>query len=135
MKIDIKKLKDTQHMFTWLSSDPMNEMITIIESMFQEQVKSTELQSFKVVEDPQWLTSGKKTEKENKVILSKSAVAVACEFVLKDVNGTYHLKGIFTWAASNLDEAPKHKQWMDLDGTLEEFGSGGLLAERIYMDL
>jgi len=133
MKIDIKKLKDTQHMFTWLSKDPMNEMLGIIESMFQKQVESAELQNFTVVEDPQWLTSGKNTEDTNKVLLSKSAVAIACEFTIKDINGTYPLKGVFTWVANDLDKTPKHKQWMDLDGTLDEFGSGGKLVERIYM--
>lgn len=135
MKIDIHKLKETQHMFTWFSEDPMNEMLTIIESMFQEQVKSAKLQSFTVLQDPQWLTSGKNTEEEHKVILSKSAVAISCEFSIQDDNGIYQLKGIFTWVVSNIDTAPKHHQWMDLDGSLEEFGSDGKLAERIYMDI
>lgn len=53
-------------------------------------------------------------------------------FTLQNNDDTYHLSGVFTWVGTNLDSNPITKKWMDLDGTLEEFGQEGLLRERIY---
>lgn len=135
MKSNLEKLDNTKHMFKWFSKEPYQEMLQIVEEMFKEQVPSAKMLNFSVVSDPQWLSGGKKSdEDDNHVIIVRAGVAFESEFTLKDNNGIYNLKGIFTWVATSLDSESKQRQWMDLDGTLDEFGSNGLLNERIYME-
>ena len=135
IKTNFKKLEPTKHMLKWLSEDPYNEILTIIEDMFIKQVPSTKITAFNVVSEPNWLNGGKKDE-NNMMVIKRSGLAFLCEFVLKNDQGTYPLKGVFSWVAVNLDTAnADYQQWFDLDGTLQEFGSDGLLKERIYFEL
>jgi hypothetical protein len=102
-----------------------------VEKMFIQQSPSTRMLSFEITSNPQWLTGGKKTE-DDKITLVRSGLAVTCNFILQDDNGTYDLKGVFTWVGSNLDIEPITRVWMDIDGTLDKFGKDGLLKSRIY---
>jgi len=134
IKSNFTKLDNTIHMLEWFSEEPYQKILDIIEKMYIKQVPSTKLLDFTVVSDPQWLSGGRKTE-DDKVILVRAAVAFSCEFILQDNNGTYNLKGVFSWVGTELDKARNQQQWMDLDGTLEEFGSDGLLKARIYSEI
>jgi len=133
MKTNIQKLKETEHMFQWFTENPFDEITTSIEAMFQEQVPSTIMEQFTVLSEPQWLSGGTKDE-NNQMELVRCAVAFLCEFTLTSHLGTYHLKGVFTWVGVNMNTNNRQlKKWMDLDGTLDEFGDNGKLKERIYM--
>jgi len=135
MKTNFKKLDDTKHMLEWFATEPYNEILTYTQTTFQEQEASAKLVEFNVISKPDWLSGGKKSETDNSMILTRAGVAFLCEFTLKDNYGTYNLKAVFTWVVVNLDTEPVHLHWLDLEGTLEEFGSDGLLQERIYSDI
>jgi hypothetical protein len=63
---------------------------------------------------------------------------VAFEFDLSVESGgqSYQLSGVFTWVAVHLDKPGQHKHrvWMDLSGTLVQFGSEGELKTRVYFE-
>lgn len=132
MKTNFEKLIETKHMLEWFSEEPFEEITSTIEQMFMQQAPSTKMLSFEITSEPQWLTGGKKSEDEGKVILVRCGLAVACNFTLQNNNDSYNMNGIFTWVAANLDSNPITNMWMDLDGTMEEFGQDGFLKERIY---
>lgn len=128
---NLTKLQDTKHMFEWFAEKPFEHMLESIEAMYQKQEPSAKLISFEATSTPDWLNGGKETA-DNKMILVRSGVAFACEFVLQDDNGTYPLKGILTWIAVDMETIPRTNMWLDLDGTMEQFGSEGALKLRIY---
>jgi hypothetical protein len=133
MKTNFEKLAETKHMLDWFSDSPFEEITNTLERMFRQQSASTKMLSFEVTSEPHWLTGGRKSEEdETKMILVRCGLAVACDFTLKDDNGVYDLNGVFTWVGAGLDSEPVTRMWMDLDGTLEEFGKDGILRERIF---
>ncbi|MBC9812370.1 hypothetical protein H9Y05_07775 [Crocinitomicaceae bacterium CZZ-1] len=132
MKVNFEKLIDTKHMLEWFSDEPFEEITATIEAMFIKQAPDTKMLRFEVTSSPQWLTGGRKSEHTDKMILLRSGLAVTCNFTLQNNDDIYDLTGVFTWVGTNLDSDPRTKIWMDLDGTLEEFGQEGLLKERIY---
>jgi hypothetical protein len=133
MTTNFDKLAETKHMLDWFSDNPFKEITSTLERMFIQQSESTKMRSFEITSEPQWLTGGRKSdEDETKIILVRCGMAVACDFTLKDDNGVYDLNGIFTWVGVGLDNEPITRMWMDLDGTLEEFGSEGALRERMF---
>ncbi|MRM83152.1 hypothetical protein D1003_04840 [Riemerella anatipestifer] len=132
-KINFQKLKSTRHMLEWLSEEPFDAILSSVEEMFCEQRADTKLLSFKVTSEPQWLTGGKKVEESQEMIVVRCGVAFSCEFILKNGNEEHLLKGVFSWVGIHMDTQPTTKMWMDLDGTLEEFGKEGRLMERIYL--
>ena len=132
MKTDFDKLLKTKHMLAWLSNNPFEEITATITKMFIKQSASTKMLEFKIINDPEWLTGGKKNE-DGSIIVVRSGVAVSCNFTLQDNNGTYNLNGIFSWIGVNLDtKSKKTNMWMDLDGNMNEFGKNGALKTRIY---
>lgn len=132
MKVNFEKLIDTKHMLEWFSDEPFEEITATIEAMFIKQAPDTKMLRFEVTSSPQWFTGGRKSEHTDKMILLRSGLAVTCNFTLQNNDDIYDLTGVFTWVGTNLDSDPRTKIWMDLDGTLEEFGQEGLLKERIY---
>ncbi len=131
MKTNFEKLEETKHMLEWFSDSPFEEITSTLERMFMQQSASTKMLSFEITSEPHWLTGGRKTD-DNKMILVRCGLAVACDFTLKDDNGVYDLNGVFTWVGVGLDNEPITRMWMDLDGTLDEFGKDGILRERIF---
>lgn len=132
MQVNFEKLIETKHMLEWLSDQPFEEITSSIEGMFIKQAPQTKMLSFEITSDPQWLTGGRKSDNNDKMILVRCGIAVTCNFVLQNNDDVYNMNGIFTWVGAHLDTNPTTKMWMDLDGTLEEFGQEGLLRERIY---
>lgn len=131
MKTNFEKLEETKHMLDWFSDSPFEEITSTLERMFRQQSASTVMLSFEITSEPHWLTGGRKTD-DNKMILVRCGLAVACDFTLKDDNGVYDLNGVFSWVGAGLDSEPVTRMWMDLDGTLDEFGKDGILRERIF---
>ncbi len=128
MKTNFEKLLETKYLLELLSNKPFEEIISSVEGMFIEQVPDTKMLSFEITSSPQWLTGVKK----NKGVLVRIGLAVACDFILQNGNGIYDLSAVFSWVGINLDSKPVTKIWIDLDGTLEEFGDEGILQLRIY---
>jgi hypothetical protein len=69
-------------------------------------------------------------------ILVRSGVAFEFELTAETQGRSHPLTGVFTWAGIDLDQPGQHKHrvWLDLKGTLAEFGSEGELAARIYFE-
>ena len=130
--MNFEKLIATKHMLQWFSDKPFEDIAAKVEQMFSKQSPNTKLLAFEVTSDPQWLTAAKKGDNDEQVILVRAGLAFTCDFILQDDNGSYNLQGVFTWVAVNLDTRPKLQTWMDLDGTLQEFGVEGWLKDRIY---
>ena len=132
MKTNFEKLIATKHMLEWFSDEPFEVITSTVERKFIEQVPTTKMLSFEVTSNPQWLTGGKKSENNDTVILVRCGLAVTCNFTLQNNNDIYDLQAVFTWVGTNLDSNPITNIWIDLDGTLDEFGQDGMLKERIY---
>lgn len=130
--MNFDKLKETEHMLQWFSNEPFKEIVVRVEQMFIQQSPTTKLLDFIVTTEPQWLTSVKKGNSDDQVVLVKAGMAFGCDFVLQDNDGTYHLNGVFTWIGVDFDTNPKFQRWVDLDGDLDKFGADGILKERIY---
>ena len=83
---------------------------------------------------PQWQTVEVR-EEENGQTVAVSRTGMAFEFALHvSGNGqTHKLTGVYTWAGSRLNRPPAEQRqriWLDLNGTLAEFG-GSRMAERL----
>jgi hypothetical protein len=131
METNFEKLMATKHMLDWFSEEPFEQITATVERMFNKQAPNTKLLYFEVTSEPQWITGGKKTD-DDKIILVRSGVAFTFDFTLKNDTDTYDMNAVFTWIGANLDSNPSTNMWVDLDGTLDEFGENGLLTERIY---
>lgn len=84
---------------------------------------------------PEFLTGGVPIEgDEGKVTLARTGVAFRFQVDIQDPEGGLHrVEGVYTWVGRELHtEQPTQQTWLDVNGTLEEFGSGGALRERIY---
>jgi len=136
VKTNFKKLDNTKHMLKWFAKEPYEQILNYVEKSFQEQEPSTELIEFNVVSEPNWLTGGIRRDDDNDLLtVVRAGTAFLCEFILKDNYGIYNLKAVFSWILVTLDGESVEKYWIDLNGTLEEFGDNGLLKLRIYPDI
>ena len=132
---DFSLLKDTEHMLNWFSQTPYSYILDSISDILKTQVKESELLSFKVTSSPNWLSGGRKiSEESNQIILVRAAVVFEFELIVNTYIKKETLIGVFTLAGIELDKDSKHRVWLDINGTLKEFGSNGLLKERIYFE-
>lgn len=135
---DFSKLEETKHMLEWLTPAPYDAIVAIIKGMLNEQVDGTEVSQFSVDTDPQWLTAGfQSEEEEGQMVVSRCAVAFAFSLAATPPEqDDVDVRGIFTWAISGLEDREKAQQryWMDLEGSMDDFGSEGHLKERLYFD-
>ena len=133
---DFSRLDPTKHMFVWFFDKPYEVLWIGISEILQEQVPGSSLNQFQVTSDPEWLTVGsKQTDNENLVTVVRSAVAFEFSLVVETPNGkTESLSGVFGVAGANLNQSfdeRRFQSWLDLNGQLKEFGSNGLLYERM----
>jgi hypothetical protein len=135
---DFSKLQPTEHMLKWLAEDPYAAIYTEVEQILNKQVPGSQLLSFEVTSDPQWLTGGRRSEDNpNQVILVRTGVAFAFTLQVREPAGpTHKLHGVYSWVGTHLDEPANRKQrvWFDLDVSLETYGSAGELKSRLYFD-
>ena len=132
MKTNFEKLMESKHMLEWFSDEPFEDITSTVEAIFTRQAPNTKMLSFEITSAPQWLTGSRKSENNDNVILVRSGMAVSCNFTLENNNKIHDLNGILTWVGTNLDSNPITNMWMNLNGTLEEFGQEGMLKERMY---
>lgn len=132
----LSRLDKTRHMFKWLSADPYADIIREVSSLLNSQVPGAKLTRFIVTAKPDWMTSGRPGNRgHNRAIMMR--VGIAFPFVL-DVetpqDGIYTLSGTYSWVATALDEpgGTRQRVWLDLDGTMKEFGARGQLKTRVF---
>jgi hypothetical protein len=134
--LDFARLKDTQHMLRWIAGDEPYETLRLsMEQTLKEQAPDSRLKEFFVLSKPDWLTGAIPSEEDRtKAILVRCAVAFEFALSFESAGELQRLRGVFTWAAVNLNQPNKHKHraWMDLGGTLATFGSDGELKNRVY---
>lgn len=131
--LNLELLQPTKHMFEWLAENPFEKMLTDIEGLLKQQVNDATVASFEATSKPHWLSGGAPSETDsNKVILVRAGVAF--EFMMRVVSEGREdeLVGVYSWVAKDMNSNFNSRIWLDLDGTLEEFGNKGALLERIY---
>jgi hypothetical protein len=132
---DFSKLQQTEHMFKWLADAPFQAIRDQIESILQQQVPDSELKTLRIISEPQWLSGVKKLDaNDSKAILVRAATAFEFSLSVETNGEIVELSGVFSWAAVGLDQ-PEQRQdrnWFDINGTLETFGTEGELKERVY---
>jgi hypothetical protein len=132
---DFSKLHQTEHMFKWLADQPFQAIRDQIESILQQQVSDSELKTLRITSEPQWLSGAKKlSADDSKVILVRAAMAFEFELTVETNGEIVELGGVFSWAAVDLDQPGQRldRNWFDINGTLETFGSQGELKQRVY---
>ncbi len=132
---DFSKLDATKHMLELLSSKPYDVIWSDFEETLQSQVSGAALRRLAVTSDPDWVTVGNREEEDpNQLIVTMMAVAFEFELeVWSDERKFETLNGVYSWAAGNMHDPENRKGriWSDINGTLDEFGSKGLLEERM----
>jgi hypothetical protein len=133
---DFTKLESSKHMFKWLSSEPNKVIREEVERGLLEQVEDSVLNYFQVTSVPHWLTGAIPTKEDN-TLGKLSRTGVAFEFLLSVTGSgvTHELTGVFTWVGVNLHKPGEQlvKYWIDIGGTLAQFGEDGVLKNRIYL--
>lgn len=133
---DFQPLKSSEHMLKWLAEDPYAEIRGSLEEMVQEQAPGSKVTGIRVTSDPQWLTGGRPSdENPDHVVLVRTGVAFALEMDVASGDGSeQQVRAIYSWVGVQLDSPDARQQiWIDVDGTLEQFGAEGELKSRIYM--
>ncbi len=131
--INIKKLEPTKHMFEWLAEKPFETMLNNIDSILSKQVKNASIQHFEAISEPQWLKGGIHDENNvNKVVLVRTGVAFEFKLTVISPDGKELLSGVYSWVRKKVGDQFYSQTWFDINGTLDEFGDKGALAERIY---
>jgi hypothetical protein len=134
---DFTHLAKTEHMFKWLSDEPYADIRTSVENILKKQVADSTLKKFQVLSEPDWLTGTQSPDQDSgQALLVRCAVAIEFTLEVETQGQTHQLEGIYTWAAVHLDQPGKHQHrvWLDINGTLDTFGSEGALKERVYFE-
>lgn len=132
---DFSRLDSTQHMLAWLTQDPYHDIFEQVQQMLDEQVAGSKLQKFCVTSDPQWLTRAIKDDGDpNRATVIGAGVAFEFELMVLAHDGVHELSGVMTWVGYHLSTPDRNtKVWLDIGGTLDEFGEGGALSDRMYL--
>ena len=135
---NFEQFEETIHMFKWLHPDPTEAIKEAFQENLSSQVSGSVLTKLHVTDNPQWLSGGvRREDDEEKIILVRAGVAFSFLLNVQDADEVVHeLNGVYSWVSVNMNnpEETKQRTWFDLNGTLEEFGSNGLLATRVYFE-
>jgi len=143
MHTDFTLFADSKHMLEWFTDEPERMILETVEEMIRKQVADASIHQFVVTEKPHWLTRARKGEGEESpeenpetVILVGSGTAFAVAITIAEPSGSFPtVHGILSIVAYDMDTPETSTRvWFDVDGTLEEFGSEGALAVRVYQD-
>lgn len=131
MTDDFSPLDPSKHWLDWLGPSPSQAVRSEIESMLRKQVASAVLDWVRLLGAPKYLTGGRKDpEDENKLIVTRTAIAVQFELQVSSPNRVDRLYGVFSWVASGLDSKRRDRMYLDLDTELS--AAEELLMSRIY---
>lgn len=134
---DFSKLRLTEHMLKRLAENPSESICAEVNQRLQEQVPGSQLTSFRVTSEPQWLVTGAPPKNNESINSSfaRTGVAFEFQFVVREPTGlTYEFQGVFSWVGIHLDDSLnlQRRMWFDLDAKLETHGSDGMLLDRMY---
>lgn len=124
-------------MLRWFADEPYAAIRANFEDILKQQVADSRLDALQVVSEPHWLTGALPSDGDtSKAILMRSGVAFEFELIVESEGQAHPLSEVFIWVAVRLNKPGEHKHrvWLDLDGTLEEFGSEGELKTRVYFE-
>ena len=153
---------ENEDTLVWLrvfSQSPFEEIIKNVEAGFRKQIAESRLTEFVVTGKPDWLTAaseqlpGEAACTDGKTTVTRLAVAFPCYLVIEGPARSsrsmvsrmlrrpaqrigFDHTGVFTWVVNGLHQKDEHHQrfWLDLEGTIEDFGSSGKLRKRIFLD-
>ncbi|MCA9690882.1 MAG: hypothetical protein KC636_14845 [Myxococcales bacterium] len=131
---DLSALDDTVHMLQWLHPEPYRALRDWVAEALAEQVPGSELLELRAVGEPEWLTGARPGGDLERAVLVRTGVAFPFTLRVRTPKGVVHaLAGVISWVGRNLDDPEQRMQqrWLDLDGTLEEFGAEGALTPRL----
>lgn len=133
---DFSKLDETKHMLEWVCDGTYQQIRNEIEALLAKQVTGSKIKSFCVTSSPDWLTRGLKQDNNpDKVILKGSGVAFEFSLVVIHDEGEETLSGVWTMVGYQLNtQSRSFQQWLDINGTLAEFGKDGELMIRVYLE-
>lgn len=131
---DFTKLTELDHFWFWLDDDPVTAIRGSVEEVLAEQVPGAVVEWMKVTDEPKVVSGGRQIPgDDDNVILTRTGVAVPFGLSVRAPDGRRDiLWGVFTWAASNLDQpSNRHDRvWLDLQTDIET--AGELLSDRVY---
>lgn len=132
---DLTPLAESLHMLEWLNETPLVAIRSSFEGWVDGRVPGSEVLCLAVEGKPELLTGGVPIEgEEGKIRLARVGVAFCFRVEIQSPDGEQHLVvGIFTWVGRELHTKGATQQiWIDVNGSLDDFGSGGALRERIF---
>ncbi len=132
MPDDFSPLEPSRHMLRWFSEDPYGAIRDQLQGWLTGQVPGCALTDLLVAGEPDWLT-GARPGDDGSVVLLRTGVAFPFELLVAMPDGEeVHVEGVYTWVAWNLDtQAPLHRVWVAVGGTMDDQGRNGALALRL----
>ncbi|GAA2057963.1 hypothetical protein GCM10009839_79440 [Catenulispora yoronensis] len=131
---DFARLTELDHFWTWLPEEPTVAFRTAIAELLTEQVPGAVLEWLKVTDEPKVVSAGRQIPGDDeKLVLVRTGVALPFGLSVRSPDGLRDiLWGVFTWAASGLDDPGNRKDrvWFDLQTDIAV--GGELLSQRVY---
>lgn len=113
---DLTLLTSTDHWLGWLGDDPAQAVYKEIEGLLRQQASTAKLGSLKLLEEPYFLTAGRKVpESPQQIIVTRAAFAIPFELEVESEGKSDRLRGVFSWVASGLDGERCDQLHFDLD--------------------
>lgn len=134
-KDDFAKLTDSPHWLDWLAEEPSSAVRDSIARILDEQVTGAVLEWIKVLDDPRYLTGGRRHPGDpSRVTVTRAGIALSFALsVTSPGHAREILQGVFTWVAVSMDQPGRRKDrvWLDLRVDLD--WAETQLRERIYV--
>jgi hypothetical protein len=130
---DFSLCAQSRHMFG-IFNMTYQDVIYEIQRILSQQQPNTRLVNFKVLSEPDWLVGAGKVNSQGQAPMRRSGFALDSQaLVTSSMTNPIMLNFIFSYVAIDLGLPTKRQQfWIDIDGSLAEFGSKGNLLSRIY---
>jgi hypothetical protein len=131
---DFTRLESPDHWLGWLPDTPSAAVRTSLEEMLSDQVSGSVVEWVKVIEEPVFLTGGRRASHDPEhVIVTRAALAVSLAFAVMppDVRREV-LTAVLSWAAAGLDTVDTRNDRVWLDFAMNRERAEQLLHQRIY---
>lgn len=130
---DFSLCEASRYMFEILNIS-YQDVVDELERILSKQQAHTRAESFTVLEEPHWLTTVGDENKNGHSPIRRSAFALSSKAILSaQAQSSLALNFIFTLAIVDVGlPTCRHQFWIDIDGTLNEFGENGALLSRLH---
>ena len=130
-KDDFSVLTEVDHYLGWLGENPAQAIRFEIEQNLKKQVPTTKIEWIQMLGEPEFLMGGRPVFNDpDKMVLTRSALAVAFQLQINSDLGEEILNGVFSWAANGLDKDRSDQVYLDLNMEMAE--AARMLKWRIY---